>query len=96
MTNLVGEKSLLEQMFEGLDALNEISEIPVTNLVWGKSLLHKFFQWVDVGFLGWVLWDALSNAIILEPNADRILVSEFQQLLKNDLESLGDGFLLIF
>ena len=52
VTNLVGEKSLLEQMFEGLDALDEISEIPVTNLVWGKSLLHKFFQWLDVGSFG--------------------------------------------
>jgi internalin A len=39
-----------------------------------------------------VLWDGLCQQIILEPDADRILVSEFQQLLKNDLESLADGF----
>ena len=70
----------------------QVSEIAVTNLVWGKFLLHNFFQWVDVGFSGWTLWNALSNAIILEPNADSILVSEFQELLKNDLESLGDDF----
>ncbi len=92
VTTLVGEKSLLDQIFEELDARDQISEIAVTNLVWGKSLLHKFFQWLDVGFSGWALWNALSNAIILDPNADRILVSEFQQLLKNDLKSLGEDF----
>ena len=92
VTNLVGEKSLLEQLFEALDAPDQISEIAVTNLVWGKSLLHKFFQWLDVGFSDWALWNALSDAIILEPNADRILVSEFQQLLKNDLASLEADF----
>jgi internalin A len=92
VTTLVGEKSLLDQIFEELDAGDQISEIAVTNLVWGKSLLHKFFQWLDVGFSGWALWNALSNAIILDPNGDRILVSEFQQLLKNDLKSLGEDF----
>ena len=92
VTNLVWEKSLLDQIFEGLDALDQISEIAVTNLVWGKSLLHKFFQGLDVGFSGGALWNALSNAIILDQNADRILVSEFQQLLKNDLKSLGEDF----
>jgi len=92
VTNLVGEKSLLDQIFEELDAGDQISEIAVTNLVWGKFLLHKFFQGLDVGFSGWALWNALSNAIILAPNGDRILVSEFQQLLKNDLKSLGEDF----
>ena len=92
VTNLVGEKSLFEQIFEELDAGDQISEIAVTNLVWGKSLLHKFFQWLDVGFSGGALWNALSNAIILDPDGDRILVSEFQQLLKNDLKSLGEDF----
>jgi internalin A len=75
---------------------NKISEIPISNLVSGKFLLHDFFQWVDVGFSGWTLWKALWNAIRLEPSADRILVSEFQHLLKNDLESLADGFRLYF
>jgi internalin A len=92
VTTLVGEKSLLDQIFEGLDARDKISEIAVTNLVWGKSLLHKFFQWLDVGFSGWALWNALSNAIILDSNGNRIRVSEFQQLLKNDLKSLGEDF----
>jgi len=92
VTTLVGEKSLLDQLFEELDAGDQISEIAVTNLVWGKSLLHKFFQWLDVGFSGGALWNALSNAIILDLNGDRILVSEFQQLLKNDLQSLGEDF----
>jgi len=92
VTTLVGKKSLLDQIFEELDAGDQISEIAVTNLVWGKSLLHKFFQWLDVGFAGWALWNALSNAIILDPDGDRILVSEFQQLLKNDLKSLGEDF----
>ncbi|MEG3840661.1 leucine-rich repeat domain-containing protein [Microcoleus sp. herbarium14] len=72
--------------------MSEISEIAVTKAVWRKPLLHGFFQWVNVGFYGGTLCNALSNAIILEPNADRTLVSEFQELLKNDLESLGDDF----
>ena len=91
VTNLVDQNSLLEQMLEEWDAPAQRSEIAVTNLVWGKSLLDKFFQWLDVGFSGWALWNALANAIILEPNADRILASEFQQLVRNDLGSLADG-----
>ncbi|MEG3896159.1 leucine-rich repeat domain-containing protein [Microcoleus sp. SVA1_B6] len=71
---------------------NKISEIAVTKLVYGKSFLHNSFQWVNVEFSGWTLWNALSNAIRLEPNADRILVSEFQELLKNDLKSLEADF----
>ncbi len=71
---------------------DQISEIAVTNLVWGKFLSHNSFQWANVEFSGSMLWKALSDAIILERNADRTLVSEFQELLKNDLESLGDGF----
>ncbi|PSB41023.1 leucine-rich repeat domain-containing protein [filamentous cyanobacterium Phorm 6] len=71
---------------------DRISETAVTNLVWGKFLSHNFFQWVDVGFSGWTLWNALSNAIILEPNADRTLVSELQELLANDLGSMEAGF----
>ena len=71
---------------------DQISEIAVTNLVWGKFLSHNSFEWANVEFSGSMLWKALSDAIILERNADRTLVSEFQELLKNDLESLGDDF----
>ncbi|MEG4302026.1 leucine-rich repeat domain-containing protein [Microcoleus sp. D3_18a_C4] len=71
---------------------DQISEIAVTNLVWGKFLSHNCFQWANVEFSGSMLWKALSDAIILERNADYTLVSEFQELLKNDLESLGDDF----
>jgi hypothetical protein len=55
-------------------------------------LLNELCQSVDVGALSPVLWDGLCQQIILEPDADRILVSEFQQLLKNDLKSLGEDF----
>ncbi len=96
VTNLVGEKSLLEQMLEEWDAPDQISEIAVTNLVWGKSLLQKFFQGLDVGFSGWALWNALSDAIILEPNADRILMAELDELVKNYREALGSDFLSYF
>jgi internalin A len=41
-----------------------------------------------------VLWDALFYEIILEPDADRILVSQFEELVDNFLESLALDALL--
>jgi internalin A len=84
--------TLLKQLQNDCIAQHQISSIAAGNLGWGKSLLNELCQSVDVGALSPVLWDGLCQQIILEPDADRILVSEFQQLLKNDLESLADGF----
>lgn len=82
---------LLKQFKISRISQHETSEVATTgNLVWGK-LLQELFQLVDVGFSD-LVWDALWNTIILDPNADRILVSEFQQLLNNDLASLEAGF----
>jgi internalin A len=66
-------------------------EIAANNLVLGESYLDELFH---VGFAGDVLWDALwRDAIILEPHTDRILVSEFEELVKkNHLKSLGTHF----
>src|SRR6476661_9787382 len=88
--------TLLKQLQNDCIAQHQISPIAAGNLGWGKSLLNELCQSVDVGALSPVLWDALCEEIILEPDADRILVSEFQQLLKNDLESLADGFRSFF
>ncbi|WP_293365592.1 leucine-rich repeat domain-containing protein [Microcoleus sp. CAWBG27] len=55
------------------------------------GLLKELFQSVDVG-LSRVLWKVLCDEIRLEPNADRILVSEFEELLEDYPESLEYEF----
>ncbi len=68
----------------------QISQICAADLGLGKSLLGDIFYSIDVGFSDrMLLWDALWNTIILEPNTDRILVSEFEELLDDYPESLG-------
>jgi internalin A len=65
---------------------NQISPKATGNLGWGKSLLKELFQSVDVG-LSRMFWKALCHQIILEPDTDRTLVSELQELAINYPES---------
>jgi internalin A len=65
---------------------NQISPKATGNLGWGKSLLKELFQSVDVG-LSLMFWKELCREIILEPDTDRTLVSEFQELARNYPES---------
>jgi hypothetical protein len=88
-SSLPATLTLLKQLQNDCISQHQISEIATGNLGWGKSLLNELYQSVDVGSLSPVLWDALFYEIILEPDADRILVSEFQELVENYLESLG-------
>ncbi|MEG4855103.1 hypothetical protein QUB10_29990 [Microcoleus sp. B5-D4] len=83
---------LLKQLKISSSSKLQISPIAEENLVWGKSFLPDLFQSIKVGLLGLVLWDELWNEIILKPDADRILVSEFQGLLANYRESLAHLF----
>jgi internalin A len=66
------------------------------NLGGAKSLLKGLFQSVDVEFPGWVLWHCLWDAIILEQDTDRILLAEFDELVKNYRKALGSDFISYF
>jgi len=65
---------------------NQISQKATGNLAWGKSLLKELFQSVDVG-LSLMFWNELCAQIILEPDAERTLLSEFHELAINYPES---------
>ncbi len=71
---------------------NQISQKATGNLGWGKSLLKELFQSVDVG-LSLIFWKNLCYQIIVEPDTDCILVSEFQELVGNYLELLAGDLL---
>jgi internalin A len=62
------------------------------NLGYGKSLLKELFQLVDAGSSALILWNCLWNIRILEPDSDRILLAEFDELVKNYREWLGANF----
>ncbi|MEG4287623.1 leucine-rich repeat domain-containing protein [Microcoleus sp. C2C3] len=62
------------------------------NLGSGKSLLKELFQLVDAGSSALILWNCLWNLRILEPDSDRILLAEFDELVKNYREWLGANF----
>jgi len=87
-SSLPATLTLLKQLQNDCIAQHQISPIATGNSGWGQSLLNELYQSVDVGTLSPVLWDALFYEIILEPDADRILVSQFEELVENFLESL--------
>jgi internalin A len=78
------------QWFKSLFGSTQLSlEIEVGNLVeWGNSLFEKVFQSVDVG-LNPVLWEVLWYAIIINPDAERMLLLEFNKLARYYSQSAG-------
>ncbi|AFZ07130.1 leucine-rich repeat-containing protein [Oscillatoria nigro-viridis PCC 7112] len=82
----VGSIQWLKSLF---DSTQMSLEIEAGNLVeWGTSLFEELFQSVDVG-LNPVLWEVLWHAIILKPDAERILLFEFDTLAINYSQSVG-------
>src|SRR6476661_841283 len=82
----VGSIQWLKSLF---DSTQMSLEIEAGNLVeWGNSLFEELFQSVDVG-LNPVLWEVLWYAIILKPDAERILLFEFDTLAINYSQSVG-------
>ncbi|WP_278187069.1 DUF6745 domain-containing protein [Microcoleus vaginatus] len=82
----VADLNFLKQLKIDCMSQNQISPKATGNLGWGKSLLKELFQSVDVG-LSRRFWKELCHQIILEPDTDCTLVSEFQELAKNYPES---------
>jgi len=82
----VADLNFLKQLKIDCMSQNQISQKATGNLGWGKSLLKELFQSVDVG-LSLMFWKELCDEIILEPDADCILVSEFEELAINYPES---------
>ena len=82
----VADLNFLKQLKIDCMSQNQISQKATGNLGWGKSLLKELFQSVDVG-LSLMFWKELCHQIILEPDTDRTLVSEFQELAINYPES---------
>jgi internalin A len=82
----VADLNFLKQLKIDCMSQNQISPKATGNLGWGKSLLKELFQSVDVG-LSRMFWKALCHQIILEPDTDRTLVSELQELAINYPES---------
>ena len=82
----VADLNFLKQLKIDCMSQNQISPKATGNLGWGKSLLKELFQSVDVG-LSLMFWKDLCAQIILEPDADSILVSEFEELAINYPES---------
>ena len=78
----VADLNFLKQLKIDCMSQNQISPKATGNLGWGKSLLKELFQSVDVG-LSRMFWKELCHQIILEPDTDCILVSEFQELAIN-------------
>jgi internalin A len=78
----VADLNFLKQLKIDCMSQNQISPKATGNLGWGKSLLKELFQSVDVG-LSRRFWKELCHQIILEPDTDCTLVSEFQELAKN-------------
>ncbi|MEG4088243.1 leucine-rich repeat domain-containing protein [Microcoleus sp. Pol12B4] len=89
----VADIKLLKQLKIDRISQDKTSEIAEKNLVLGNSLLRELIASVDIGVAGWELGNALWNLIILEPNSDRRLVSEFQEFVKNYLEPELSDFL---
>jgi internalin A len=56
-------------------------------------LLNELYQSVDVGSLSPVLWEALFDHIILDPDAEGILRTEFNELVENYRQSQAVDFL---
>jgi len=81
----VANLNFLKQLKIDCMSQNQISPKATGNLGWGKSLLKELFQSVDVG-LSRMFWKELCHQIILEPDTDCTLVSEFQELAKNHPE----------
>jgi internalin A len=88
----VADLIFLKQLKIDCMSPNQISQKATGNLGWGKSLLKELFQSVDVG-LSLIFWKALCHQIIVEPDTDCILVSEFQELVGNYLELLAGDLL---
>jgi len=82
----VADLNFLKQLKIDCMSQNQISPKATGNLGWGKSLLKELFQSVDVG-LSRRFWKELCREIILEPDTDCTLVSEFQELAINYPES---------
>jgi internalin A len=82
----VADLNFLKQLKIDCMSQNQISPKATGNLGWGKSLLKELFQSVDVG-LSRMFWKELCDEIILEPDTDCTLVSEFQELAINYPES---------
>ena len=78
----VADLNFLKQLKIDCMSQNQISPKATGNLGWGKSLLKELFQSVDVGLSG-MFWKQLCHQIILEPDTDCTLVSEFQELAIN-------------
>jgi len=78
----VADLNFIKQLKIDCMSQNQISPKATGNLGWGKSLLKELFQSVDVG-LSRRFWKELYHQIILEPDTDRTLESEFQELAKN-------------
>jgi internalin A len=89
----VADIKLLKQLKIDRISQDKTSEIAEEKLVLGKSLLRELIASVDLGGAGWELGNALWNLIILEPDSDRRLVSEFQEFVKNYLEPELSDFL---
>ena len=89
----VADIKLLKQLKIDRRSQDKTSEIAEENLVVGNSLLRELIAYVDIGVAGWELGNALWNLIILEPDSDRRLVSEFQEFVKNYLEPELSDFL---
>jgi internalin A len=89
----VADIKLLKQLKIDRISQDKTSEIAEENLVLGNSLLRELIASVDLGVAGWELGNALWNLIILEPDSDRRLVSEFQEFVKNYLEPELSDFL---
>ena len=83
------DRGLIPFFKSAFDSSQMSLEIAAGNLIeWGKSLFKELFQSVDVE-LSPLLWQILWYAIILQPDADRILLFEFEKLAINYSESLG-------
>ncbi|MEG4580668.1 leucine-rich repeat domain-containing protein [Microcoleus sp. MON1_C5] len=92
-SSLPATLTLLKQLQNDCIAQHQISLIATGNSGWGKSLLNELYQSVDVGTLSPVLWEALFEQIILDPDAEPILQTEFNQLVENYRESQAVDFL---
>ncbi|MBD2011112.1 leucine-rich repeat domain-containing protein [Microcoleus vaginatus ZQ-A3] len=92
-SSLPATLTLLKQLHNDCIAQHQISPIATGNSGWGNSLLNELYQSVDVGNLSPVLWEALFDQIILDPDAEPILQTEFNQLVENYRESQAVDFL---
>ncbi|MEG4280645.1 leucine-rich repeat domain-containing protein, partial [Microcoleus sp. MON1_C1] len=92
-SSLPATLTLLKQLHNDCIAQHQILPIATGNSGWGKSLLNELYQSVDVGTLSPVLWEALFDQIILDPDAEGILRTEFNELVENYRQSQAVDFL---